>query len=167
MMEKSRSRHRWTTELCWSSSPENVKCCRIPATSLHKTFRQISSEGVKGIWSLGVQSQCHYRHLKYLFRLHWVLFAARRIFCWGFQTLQLWRTGSEVVALGLNCSVSRGILVPWPGVKPVSLLGVLLATGLPGQSPTKPFWNVFCSSGCHQVCVLTFCVLSKEDKILC
>ena len=51
----------------------------------------------------------------YLFRLPWVF----------------------IVARGLNCPIACGILVPQPGIKPVSpaLEGRFLTTGPPGKSP--------------------------------
>ena len=44
---------------------------------------------------------------------------------------------SVVVAQGLSCPVAYGILVPRPGIEPVSpaLEGGFLTTGPPGKSP--------------------------------
>ena len=64
----------------------------------------------------------------FIFWLHRVLVAARGIFCCGAQalhcsvraSLQLQRTGSVVVARGLSCPAACGILVPRPGMEPVS-----------------------------------------------
>ena len=49
----------------------------------------------------------------------------------------LWPACSGVVAWGVSCPVARGILVPLPGIKPVSpaLEGRYLTTGLSGKSP--------------------------------
>ena len=51
--------------------------------------------------------------LFYLFWLCWVLVVARGIF-------RLWPTDSLVVVLRLSFSKACGILVPWPGIEPVS-----------------------------------------------
>ena len=56
----------------------------------------------------------------------WVLVAAHGIFtasrgishC-GAQTLKLWHRGSAVAVCGLSCSAAYGILVLWPGIRPV------------------------------------------------
>ena len=44
-------------------------------------------------------------------------------------------TGSVVVACGLSCPTSRGILVSWPGIKPTSpaLEGGFFTSGPPGK----------------------------------
>ena len=61
--------------------------------------------------------------------------------CGGFHhgpwTPWLWCTGSVVVACGLSCSKACCILVPWPGVEPMSpaLQSGFLTTGPPGKSP--------------------------------
>ena len=46
-------------------------------------------------------------------------------------------TGSGVVACGLTCHAVCGILVPWPGIEPMSfaLEGRFLTIGPPGKSP--------------------------------
>ena len=48
-------------------------------------------------------------------------------------------TGSVVVARGLSCSAACGILVPRPGIEPVSpaLQGRFLTTGPPGKPPCQ------------------------------
>ena len=55
---------------------------------------------------------------------------------WGIQA-------SIVVLRGLSCSKAHGILVPWPGIEPMSpaLQGRFLTTGLPGKSLTPIFLN--------------------------
>ena len=52
-------------------------------------------------------------------------------------TWALERTGSVVVACRLSCPVACGILVPLPGIEPMSpaLQGRFLTTGPPGKSP--------------------------------
>ena len=52
------------------------------------------------------------------------------------QDISLWCVGSVVVACGLSCSAACGILVPLPGIKPMSLAlkGGLLNTRPPGKS---------------------------------
>ena len=52
------------------------------------------------------------------------------------QTESLQRSGSLAVAPGLSCPIACGILVPWPGIKPVfpALKGRFLTTGPPGKS---------------------------------
>ena len=52
----------------------------------------------------------------------------------GAQALE--RMGSVVAACGLSCPVACGILVPRPGIKPVSLAleGGFLTTEPPGKS---------------------------------
>ena len=66
--------------------------------------------------------------------LHWVLVAACGFFhCSAWASLQLWCAGSR--AHGLSCPTACGILVPPPGIKPMSpaLEGGFLTTGLPGK----------------------------------
>ena len=55
--------------------------------------------------------------------------------------------GSVVVAHGLSCLAACGILVPWPGIEPVSpaLEGGILTTGPTGKSPSFYIWLVFIS----------------------
>ena len=55
---------------------------------------------------------------------------------WG---LSLWPMDSLTVVCGLSCSVARGPLVPWPGIKTKSpaLQGRLLTTGPPEKSQKK------------------------------
>ena len=57
-------------------------------------------------------------------------------FCCVTRDLSLWRVDSVVVASGLSCSVAYGILVPRPGMEPVSLAveGGFLTTGPRGKS---------------------------------
>ena len=52
------------------------------------------------------------------------------------QDLLCWHVGSIVAAHRLSCSVARGILVPHPGIEPMShaLQGRFLTTGPPGKS---------------------------------
>ena len=73
---------------------------------------------------------------KYLFIwLRQVFVEVRGIFCCSARaSLQLWRPGSRVH--GLSCPVARGILVPQPGLEPVSpsLEGGFLTTEPPGKS---------------------------------
>ena len=60
--------------------------------------------------------------------LHWIWVVAHRIIFLG--------TGSVVAVRELSFLLARGILVPWPGMKPASpaLDGGFLATGPPGKS---------------------------------
>ena len=54
--------------------------------------------------------------------------------------------GSVLVVYGLSCPVACGILVPQPGVKPVSptLAGGFFATGLPREIPLIIFFfNIY------------------------
>ena len=55
--------------------------------------------------------------------------------------LQLWHKGSVVAAHGLSCPAACGILVPRPGIEPVSpaLEGGFLNTGPPGKSQLCTF----------------------------
>ena len=57
------------------------------------------------------------------------------------QDLSLWLASSLVVALGLSCPAASTILVPWPGIKPVSptLQGRFLTPGPPEKSQRKLF----------------------------
>ena len=56
--------------------------------------------------------------------------------CCIIRDLSLWLTGSLVVAWGLSYSEECGILVPRPGIEPMSpaLQGRFLTTGPPGKS---------------------------------
>ena len=55
--------------------------------------------------------------------------------CCVMRDLSLWHVDSVVAASGLSCSVAYGILVPWPGMEPVSLAleGGFLTTGPQGK----------------------------------
>ena len=46
---------------------------------------------------------------------------------------------------GLSCPVAYGILVPWPGIEPMSppLQGGFFTTGPPGKSCPLQFWGVW------------------------
>ena len=59
------------------------------------------------------------------------------------KTLELWHTCSVVVAGGFSCPQACGILVPQPGIEPVSpaLQGGYLTTGPPGKSLKANFFN--------------------------
>ena len=58
--------------------------------------------------------------------------------------LSLRRRSSVVVACGLSCPVACGILVPQPGIEPVSpaLKGRFFTTGPPGKSPGHFFFLI-------------------------
>ena len=66
-----------------------------------------------------------------IFYLLFKILAARGLCC-GTPTLLLWCGGSR--ACGLSCPMACGILVPQPGIEPVSpaLEGGFLTTGPPG-----------------------------------
>ena len=57
-----------------------------------------------------------------------------------FQDLSSQRTSSLLEAHVLSCSVACGILIPQPGIEPMSpaLQGRFLTTGLLGKSPPPP-----------------------------
>ena len=59
----------------------------------------------------------------------------------GVRAYQLWCAGLAVMVCGLNCSVVCGILVPRPGIEPLSpvLVGGFLSTGPPGKSLGSEF----------------------------
>ena len=62
------------------------------------------------------------------------------------QALGTWASviaavGSVVVVHGLSCSSARGILVPQPGIKPVSL--ALTGRFLTNRSPVKSYNKLF------------------------
>ena len=65
------------------------------------------------------------------------------IFCCSTWALQLWHIGSVIAALRLSSSTAYGILVPWPGIKPMSpvLQGRFLTTRPPGKSQLYPSLN--------------------------
>ena len=65
----------------------------------------------------------------------WVLVAAPASLCDVQGLLLLWSTGSR--ACGLCCHKTFGILVPWPGIEPVSsaLEGRFSTSGPLGKSP--------------------------------
>ena len=50
-----------------------------------------------------------------------------------------------VVVRGLSCPMACGILVPWPGIEPMSpaLQSRLLISGPPGKSPSQPVFKVW------------------------
>ena len=75
--------------------------------------------------------------------------SAKAFHCGGFSCCRPWALGthaSAVIAHRLSCPKACGILVPRPGIKPVSLalgryilffflVGIFLITGLPGKFP--------------------------------
>ena len=63
------------------------------------------------------------------------------IFLFGWVGSWLWSVVSFVAAHELTCSRAHGILVPWPGIKPMSpaLEGRFLTTEPPGKSHKWPF----------------------------
>ena len=67
-------------------------------------------------------------------RLWQILVVAYGIFRWG-------TAGSVVEMHGLSCSAACGVLVPWPGIKPMSpaLEGWFLTTAPPEKSQTCTF----------------------------
>ena len=60
---------------------------------------------------------------------------------------------SVVVALGLSCSIACELLLPGPGIKPMSpaLQGGFLTTGLPGKSLKGDLYQAQLISRCHLV----------------
>ena len=84
--------------------------------------------------------------LKYLFIwLPWVLVAACGVFVVSCSIFCLWHTGFLVVVLGLHCSMACGIVVLWPGIKPISpaLQSGFLTTRLPGKAHMSSWIGVF------------------------
>ena len=77
-----------------------------------------------------------------VFCLHWLFVAGCRLLLLGSPGSRVHGLSaysvcvSLVVAYGLSCPMTCGILVLWPGVEPMSpaLEGTFLATGPPGQS---------------------------------
>ena len=67
---------------------------------------------------------------------------------------------SLVVAHGLSCPTACGILVPWPGITPVSMCPVLegrfLTTGPPGKSQSPYFTLSLQSPDYHVTITLYF-----------
>ena len=63
--------------------------------------------------------------------------------CRARASLWVWPQGSAVAASGLSCCKARGILVPQPGIKPVSpaLQGRLLTTGPARRFRPGCFWD--------------------------
>jgi len=59
--------------------------------------------------------------------------------CGTWASLYLWLEGSVVVVWGFSCPAARGILVPRPGIEPMSpsLEGGFLTTGPPRKSLFK------------------------------
>ena len=59
-----------------------------------------------------------------------------RLSSWGAWAQQLGCTGSAVGVHGLSCFMACGVLVPWPGIEPTSLMlqGGFLTTGPLGKS---------------------------------
>ena len=65
--------------------------------------------------------------------------------------LPLWRMDSPVLARGLSFSMACRILVPWPGIEPMSpaLQGRFSTTELPGKSQSEFLVEVFDISWIH------------------
>ena len=86
----------------------------------------------------------------FLFKYLFIYLAALGLSCsmgdlrcgmWG---LSLWYAGFSLVAAHrLSCPVACGILVPWPGIEPMSpaLEGGFLTTGPPGKSQEQIFFR--------------------------
>ena len=89
--------------------------------------------------------------IDFIFWLRWVFTVVRRLFAsahglslvpesWGCSVLVKNRhqgmQASVAVVQRISCSTACGILVPWPGMEPVSpaLVGGFLTTGPPGKS---------------------------------
>ena len=73
---------------------------------------------------------------------HAIFVVACGIFHCGMRDLSLWRAGfSPVVACGFSCFAASGILVPQPGIKPMSPAceGSFLTTGPRGKSLPSSF----------------------------
>ena len=70
--------------------------------------------------------------------IYLIYLAASSLSCF-MQYLSLWHSASLVTVHGLNCSEPHGILVPGPGIEPMSpaLQGGFLTTGPPGRSLEK------------------------------
>ena len=68
--------------------------------------------------------------------------AACRIFTAAPELSSLWYVGSVVAVYELSCPAACGILVPQPGIEPVSsaLPVGFLTLGPPGKSPQLTFW---------------------------
>ena len=75
--------------------------------------------------------------------IYLIYLAASSLSCF-MPDLSLWHPASLVTVHGLNCSEPRGILVPEPGIEPMSpaLQGRFLSTGLPGKFPQYLFWSI-------------------------
>ena len=66
----------------------------------------------------------------------------------GIQDLSLRRMGSVVVVRGLSCPAACGILIPWPGIRPVHPMHCK-ADSLPLDHQGSPWYSIFyysCSS---------------------
>ena len=77
-----------------------------------------------------------------------------------------WIHCGAVVAHGLVASWHMGILVPWPGIKPVSpaLQGRFLSTRLPGKSPNAEFFP--CKYICSWLFLLNWSILNVAARSL-
>ena len=90
------------------------------------------------VWVQGVQAGMRVKGLE------WVTFFFKFIYLAGLglgcstQDLSLWCMDFPVVVCRLSCFTARGILVPQPGIKPVSppLQGGSLTPGPPEKSPS-------------------------------
>ena len=96
------------------------------------------------------QDHCFY-YLYYLIYLHASSIrcgtqASCRILHCSAPTLWSWHADSGGAAPRLSCSAAWGILVPWPGIKPVCpvLQGGFLTIGPPGKS-----WQDHCFNGMY------------------
>ena len=80
----------------------------------------------------------------------------------GTQVLLSRHASSVVVAHGLSCPVTCGILVHWPGIKPVSpaLEGGFFTTGPPGKS-----WPMCYLEVCYLISM--YFRMDLENIILC
>ena len=96
--------------------------------------------------------------------------AGRRL--WGTRTSvttapRLLSLDAEVVALGLSCPMVCGVLVPRPGIEPVSpaLEGGFLTTGPPRKATPPCFLTPTQHS--ERNCITSLCLLSSVPSDIC
>ena len=121
-------------QLLWrsfSSLYSDHSCSDFWNFILHICFL-VFSKGLRGLPSIAVVS-------KYLFI--WLVSASglscrTQDFCLVTRDLWLQCTGFLLVALRFSCSTACRILVPWPGIEPLSLAlqGRFITIGPPGKS---------------------------------
>ena len=136
-----------------------------PGPKPHPFFRnhcsEVSNRPIDGIDTVSFEEECTFKRI--FLRLRWILVASRGSpSCHvGFLAVAhgLSRGGAGPVGAvrGLSCFKVHGILIPLPGIKPLSpaLESGFLTTGPPGKSRGGTYYKLNTEHKCAFTCHLT------------